>query len=125
MSRNPYLAAFFLLLLAGTALADTEAPITRVVLFPGSASIERTAQIPAGVNAIEIRGLPNNFDTKTLLVLAERGVRIGQVVIQEAAQSNGAHPREKELQKKIRELNDQIETLDIEAKLPNGQSAHP
>ncbi len=110
MSSNRYLAAFFLLLLAGTANADNEAPITRVVLYPGSASIERTAQVPAGSGAIEIRGLPNSFDTKTLQVNAERGVRVGQIIIQETAQTSGAHPREKELQKKIRDLNDQLDS---------------
>ena len=116
MSANPYLSYIFLLLLATTAYADSEAPITRVVLYPGSASIERTAQVPAGSSAIEIRGLTNGFDTKTLLVLGERGVRVGQVIIQEAAQTSGAHPREKELQKKLRELNDQIDSLEIEVK---------
>jgi len=124
MSSNPCLAGFFFLLLASTANADNEAPITRVVLYPGSASIERTAQVPAGSNAIEIRGLPNSFDTKTLLVQAERGVRVGQVIIQEAAQTNGAHPREKELQKKIREAQDQLDTLDIEVKSANLVTAY-
>ncbi len=124
MSRNPFAAGFFLFLLATAANADNEAPITRVVLYPGSASIERTAPVPAGSNAIEIKGLPNNFDTKTLLVQAERGVRVGQIVIQEAAQTNGAHPREKELQKKIREAKDQLDTLDIDVKSANLVTAY-
>ena len=124
MSRNPCLAGFFILLLASTANADNEAPITRVVLYPGSASIERTAQVPAGSHAIEINGLPNTFDTKTLLIRAERGVRVGQIIIQEAAQTNGVHPREKELQKKILELKDQLDTLDIEVKSANLVTAY-
>ncbi|MEI7429214.1 MAG: DUF4139 domain-containing protein [Betaproteobacteria bacterium] len=123
MPRNACLASF-LLLLTSVAFAGVEAPITRVVLYPGSASIERTAQVPAGANAVEINGLPNNFDTKTLLVRAGRGVRIGQVIIQEAAQTNGLHPREKELQKKIRALKDQLDTLDIEVKSANLVTAY-
>lgn len=124
MSRNSGSPGFFLLLLAAGACADNEAPITRVVLYPGSASIERTAQVPAGANTLEIKGLPNNFDTNTLLVQAERGVRVGQVVIQEAAQTPGAHPREKELQKKIRDLKDQLDTLDIGIKSANLVTAY-
>lgn len=124
MSRNACLAGLSILLIAGAAIADNEAPITRVVLYPGSASIERLAQVPAGNGAVEIRGLPTSFDTKTLLVNADRGVRIGQIVIQEAAQANGAHPREKELLKRIRDLKDQIDTLDIEVKSANHVTAY-
>jgi len=124
MPRNSCLATLFLLVFASSAHADIEAPITRVVLYPGSASIERTVQIPSGSNAIEIKGLANNFDTKTLLVRGERGVRIGQIIIQEAAAKNGAHPREKALRQKILDVKDQLETLDIEVKSANLVTAY-
>ena len=101
------------------ANTDTEAPITSVVLYPGSAAIERMALVAAGTNLLEIRGLPNNFDTKTLLVQSDRGIRIGQIVIQEASKKDGVHPREKELRKIVRGLKDQIETLDNEVKSAN------
>ena len=116
MTRNGWIFSSVVLAFCSLAKADTVAPITSVVLYPGSASIERTAPVAAGSGLLEIKGLPNNFDTKTLLIQADRGIRVGQVVIQEAGKSDGAHPREKELQKKIRELKDQLDTQDIETK---------
>lgn len=56
---------------AGHAIAHSDAPITAVVLFPRSATIERTAQIGPGMKQLEIKGLPANFDTQTLRVPAE------------------------------------------------------
>lgn len=116
MSPRLLSVALLLTSFTGLARAAAEAPITSVVLYPGSATVERTAQVPAGSNTLEISGLPNNFDSKTLLVQAERGIRIGQVVVRDVGKEAGAHPREKELQKKLRELKDQLDTLDIEVK---------
>ena len=116
MVRFRCLLSSAFLAFTGLANADTVAPITSVVLYPGSASIERTAPVAAGSSLLEIKGLPNNFDTKTLLIQADRGIRVGQIVVQEASKQDGAHPREKELQKKIRELKDQLDTQDIDIK---------
>lgn len=116
MRRRFCFSVLLFFALHGLANADGEAPITSVVLYPGSATIERTAQVASGMTAVEIKGLPNNFDTKTLLVQADRGIRIGQIVIQDTSKPEGVHPREKELQKKIRELKDLLETQDIEVK---------
>lgn len=116
MRRYFYSSALLFFALHSLANADGEAPITSVVLYPGSATIERTAQVASGMTTLEIKGLPNNFDTKTLLIQADRGIRIGQIVIQDVSRQEGAHPREKELQKKIREFKDLLDTQDIEVK---------
>ena len=111
-----FLAPLLLLSVAVTAQAEIEAPITRVTLYPGSATIERSAQVTAGARLLEVGGLPANFDTKTLQVQADKGVRVGQIVIQDASGKSGVHPREKALKKTILELKDRLEALDIEVR---------
>lgn len=93
-----------------------DAPITSVIVFPGSATVERTVQVPAGNNLIEINDIPAVFDSKTLSVQAGVGVRVGQITVLETGKQPGVHPREKELQKRSQELQDRIDALDIEVK---------
>ena len=98
------------------AHADVEAPITRVTLYPGGATVERSVELAVGTRLVEIGGLPANFDTKTLQVQADKGIRVGQVLVRDASGKEGVHPREKSLKKTILELKDRIEALDIEVK---------
>lgn len=116
MPLRPLLAVFLLSALVDPVCADTGAPITAVVLYPGSATVERTASVPAGASTLEIRGLPNTFDAKTLAVRADSGIRIGQIVIREVGKDDGASPREKELKRQVRELKDQLDAIDNEVK---------
>ena len=110
-----FLFPFMLFAVAG-AHAEIEAPVARVTLYPGSATVERTAPVAAGNRLLEIGGLPANFDARTLQIQADKGIRIGQVVIKEASGKEGVHPREKALRKTILELKDRIEMLDIDAR---------
>ncbi len=99
------------------AQADVEAPITRVTLYPGTATVERFADVVAGTRLLEVGGLPANFDAKTLQVQADKGIRVGQIMIRDAASGgDGVHPREKTLKKMVLELQDRIDALDIEVK---------
>ena len=61
--------------------ADIEAPITQVTLYPGTATVERSADVAAGTRFLEAGGLPANFDTKTLQVQADKGIRVGQILV--------------------------------------------
>jgi len=106
----------FTLFFVPLAQAEVEAPITQVTLYPGSATVERTAEVAAGARLLEVSGLPANFDTKTLQIQADKGVRVGQIMIKDASGADGVHPREKALKTAIVELKDRIETLDIEVK---------
>lgn len=110
------LSAFSLLLAASLVRAETEAPISSVTLYPGTATIERVAEIPAGTRQLKISGLPANFDTQTLQVQADKGIRLGQIVIKDSSGEEGIHPREKALRKTILELKDRLEALEIEIK---------
>ena len=103
-------------LLAAPACAADEAPITQVTLYPGSATITRTAQITPGMRLLQVYGLPANFDTKTLQAKADPGIRIGQIVVQEASGKESEHPQVKTLKKQIQAQKDRIAALDIEVK---------
>lgn len=108
---------FSMLFFVPLAQADVEAPITQVILYPGAATVERSAEVAAGTRLLEVGGLPANFDTKTLQVQADKGIRVGQIMVKDVTSgSEGVHPREKALKKTILELQDRIEALDIEVR---------
>ncbi|MFZ6644875.1 mucoidy inhibitor MuiA family protein [Undibacterium sp. TJN25] len=98
------------------ALAETSAPVTSVVLYPGSATIERTSHIAAGVTQVEIKGLPSNFDVQTLRVEADAGIQIGQIVTQDAGRTDTGNTREAQLEAQIQALQDKQAELEVEAK---------
>lgn len=100
---------------AGPAVA-AEAPIAAVVLYPGSATIERHARIIPGMTELEIDGLPANFDARTIRVQADTGIQIGQVVTRDVGQAQSASTREAELEAQIQALQDKIAVLDVDAK---------
>ncbi|MBI1891909.1 MAG: mucoidy inhibitor MuiA family protein [Burkholderiales bacterium] len=110
---------FSLAVLAGIAshaLAQNEAPITSVVLYPGSATIERTTPIAAGMKQVEIKGLPANFDTQTLRADADAGIQIGQIVVRDVKGTEAASAREAELEAKIQAVQDKMAVIDVDAK---------
>ncbi len=100
----------------GPAHAIGRTPITAVTLYPGSAMIERTAQITPGMTRLEISGLPANFDLQTLRAQADNGIQIGQIVTRDVGRTERAGPREAELEAKIQALQDKLAELDVEAK---------
>jgi uncharacterized protein (TIGR02231 family) len=102
-------------LCCGAALADS-APIVSVVLYPGSATVERSAHVAAGATQLELGGLPSNFDIQTLKVQGDNGIQIGQIVAKDQARSETLNAREAELEGKIQALQDKKAELEIEAK---------
>lgn len=99
---------------SGAAAAD--APITAVILYPGSATVQRTVQVPAGASRIEIPGLPAGFDSQTLHAEADPGIRIGQIVVHDAGRTEAANPAQADLEMKIQALRDQVDAADAEAR---------
>jgi len=93
-----------------------DAPISAVVLYPGSATIERTANVSPGMGQLEIKGLPANFDPQTVRVQADDGIQVGQVVTREIGRAESASPREAELEAKILALQDKVALLDADAR---------
>src|SRR6266705_5428146 len=98
------------------AMAQDASRITSVTLYPGSATVERTARVTPGMTRLEISGLPANFDPQTLRVDADPGVRVGEVSAQDVARTQAPNAREARLEEKIQALKDQQAGLDAEVK---------
>src|SRR5436190_17088272 len=90
--------------------------VTSVTLYPGSATVERSARIAAGGGRLEMAGLPANFDLRTLRVEADAGIAVGEIAVQDVAKSEALGGREAALDAKIQALKDQSAALDGEAK---------
>src|SRR5438128_11119093 len=81
--------------------------VTSVTLYPGSATIERTARVAAGSARLEMSGLPANFDMRTLRVEADSGIAIGEIAVHDLSRADALGGREAQLEAKIQLLKDQ------------------
>src|SRR5882672_11687120 len=102
--------------LSSAAHAQDASRITAVTLYPGSATIERTARVEPGMTLLQISGLPANFDPRSVRVDADPGVSIGEVSTQDFARSETPNSREAQLEEKIQALKDRLAELEGEAK---------
>lgn len=110
-------AAAFIALLAALSpavQANPATPISAVVLYPGSATVMRTASVTPGMTQVVFSGLPGRFDLQTLRAEGGPNIRIGQIVTQDAARSDAVNPAEAEMEAKIVALQDQQAALDAE-----------
>ncbi|HZX32749.1 MAG TPA: mucoidy inhibitor MuiA family protein [Rhodocyclaceae bacterium] len=94
-------------MLSTAALAAPPTPVTSVVLYPGGATVVRTAQVAPGVSQVVVAGLPARFDSQTLRAEAGPGIHIGDIVTLDAARTEAVNPAEAELESKIQALEDQ------------------
>jgi uncharacterized protein (TIGR02231 family) len=104
--------ALFLSLAAGAA----HARVTAVVLYPGSATVERAERVTPGSGRLEMTGLPAGFDVRTLRVEADPGIRIGEVAVQDVGRAEAMSAREAQLEAKIQALRDETAALEGEVK---------
>jgi uncharacterized protein (TIGR02231 family) len=100
----------------GTAMAQDPSRITAVTLYPGSATVERTARVVPGMTRFEISGLPANFDPQTVRVESDPGVRIGEVSTQDQSRTGTPNARESAIEEKIQALKDRQAVLDVDAR---------
>ncbi|WP_164557925.1 mucoidy inhibitor MuiA family protein [Massilia atriviolacea] len=112
--RYSFLAAATLLVQSGMAHAN--APVTAVTLYPGSATVVRTAQVAAGATEVVIDGLPANFNIESVRVQAAPGIRVADVVSRDSAGSDAVNPAEARLAGEIERLKDQKAMLEAEAR---------
>ncbi|MFZ2268723.1 MAG: mucoidy inhibitor MuiA family protein [Azonexus sp.] len=124
-------------LAASSPKAGAVAPIVGVVLYPGSALIERVANLRTGDSKLEIPGIPANFDVQTLRVEAESGIDIGEITLRESTRSGPLNAEEERLENEVRRLSERIAALDVDRKaaelelkyldsLPSaGETSHP
>ena len=101
---------------ATQAFAQEGGRITKVLLYPGSATVERAVSVSAGQPRVELTGLPANFDPRTLRVEADPGIRIGEIAVRDVARQYAMSPRESELEARIQALKDRQAELDVEVK---------
>ena len=99
-----------------TTAAAVDAPIQSVTLYPGSAMVERVAQVAPGATQVEITGLPANFDKDTVRLQADAGIQVGQVVTRDQARADSPSAREADLEAKVQALQDQVAAIDADIK---------
>jgi uncharacterized protein (TIGR02231 family) len=112
MKKSILGGVLFLSLAAGVA----HARVTGVVLYPGSATVERSGRVGAGSGRLEMTGLPAGFDVRTLRVEADPGIRIGEVAVQDVGRAEAVSAREAQLEARIQALRDELAALEGEVK---------
>jgi uncharacterized protein (TIGR02231 family) len=100
----------------GAAMAQDASRITSVTLYPGSATVERTARVTPGMTRLEISGLPANFDPQTVRVESDAGVRIGEVSTQDQSRTAASNARESAIEERIQALKDRQAVLEVDAR---------
>lgn len=105
-----------LVALSFAASAEDASRITAVTLYPGSATVERTARVEPGMILLRISGLPANFDPQSVRVEADAGVVIGEVSTQDASRARSPDPRQAQVEQRIQALRDRQAELDGEAR---------
>src|SRR5712691_3475196 len=100
----------------GAVLAQETSRITAVTLYPGSATVERTAKVTPGMTRLEISGLPANFDPQTVRVESDAGVRIGEVSTKDQSRTAAANARESAIEDRIQALKDRQAVLEVDAR---------
>ena len=115
MSTRATLFLATALLSSGTFAQDI-GRVTRVTLYPGSATVERAVRVIAGSGRVEMTGLPANFDVRTLHVEGDPGIRIGEVAVQDVARADALSAREADLESRIQALKDEKASLEVQAK---------
>ncbi|MGE5490951.1 MAG: mucoidy inhibitor MuiA family protein [Actinomycetota bacterium] len=116
MSLKKFAALCLAGMLSAGALAAAPTPVTSVVLYPGGATVVRTAQVAPGATQVVMAGLPARFDSQTLRAEAGPGIRIGDIVTLDAARTEAVNPAEAELEGKIQALEDQQAAVEGEIK---------
>ena len=99
---------------ASPSLAQDTSRIARVTVYPGSATVERVAKVPAGARSLTLSCLPASLDVQSLQINADPAVRVGEFnVLTESRDmvSACASP----LDGRIRELEDQIAGVKAES----------
>ncbi|WP_099658843.1 DUF4139 domain-containing protein [Acidovorax sp. 56] len=100
---------------ASPALAqDTASRIARVTVYPGSATVERVAKVPAGARSITLGCLPASLDAQSLQINADPAVRVGEFNVRTEDRDVVAACASP-LDGRIRELEDQIAAIKAEA----------
>jgi uncharacterized protein (TIGR02231 family) len=130
LQRNPFqfnVAASVACLMAFAAVAPAhaqsvsnpptaggESRITQVKVYPGSATVERTARVAAGNKSVTFHCLSAGLDVQSLQVSAGAVVRVGQTSVVTDERALTARCSGSPLDGRIRELGDQKDAMQAE-----------
>ncbi|KAB2970461.1 DUF4139 domain-containing protein [Zoogloea sp.] len=92
------------------------APITRVVLYPDSAVVERSVRVKAGDTRIEIPGLPANFSVQALQIDSDGSIRIGETTALDSSRHAPLTAEEARLDAEVKRLRSRIDGIEIDRK---------
>src|SRR5260370_37995681 len=95
----------------GAVVAEDASRMSSVILYPGSATVERTARVVPGMTRLEISGLPANFDPQTVRVEADAGVHIGEASTKDQSRTAASNARESAIEERIQALKDRQSVL--------------
>lgn len=99
-----------------TQAAAQVAPITRVVLYPDSAVVERTVRVKAGQSRIEIPGLPANFSMQALQIDSDANLRLGDTTALDSSRHAPLTAEEARLDGEVKRLRARIDAIEIDRK---------
>jgi len=102
-------------LLSTSAAFAAESRITRVSVYPGSATVERVARASAGSRTLTFNCLPAGLDVQSLQVEADAVVRIGETSVLTEQRALSAGCSSSPLDGRIRALEDQKAALQAES----------
>jgi uncharacterized protein (TIGR02231 family) len=88
--------------------------IKRVTLYPGVAAVERVAMVAANASEVRLTCLPTTFDTNTIRVEADAGIRVGDVSVKTVPKALATRCNLGSNDAKIRDLEDQRAALDAD-----------
>jgi len=119
----PVLGVVALLFSPGPAVAQSAAPIKRVVVYPDRAMVTRAVKIPCGAHAIaSFPGIPPAADVQSFRAAASAAVVDG-VRWQEQPRKDAYGPRAETLKKKVQDLTAEHNlSLRNEARFQNAQT---
>lgn len=121
---NPHLPALAgLLALCGHSIPSqaqqSQAPatsrISQVLVYPGGATVQRSASISAGARELLIPCLPAHFELDSLQVQADEGIRIGELSVQTVERVQAPECATSPQDARIRELEDLRTTTQAES----------
>jgi uncharacterized protein (TIGR02231 family) len=91
-----------------------ESRITQVKVYPGSATVERTARVGAGSKSFTFHCLPAGLEVQSLQVSAGAAVRLGETFVLTEDRALSARCSGSPLDSRIRDLEDQKDAMQAE-----------
>ncbi|MBT9494867.1 MAG: DUF4139 domain-containing protein [Paucibacter sp.] len=102
--HNHRLLALLCILPAFAAAQGSQ--ISRVLVYPGGATVERVAKVAAGAQVLKLSCLTTRFDLDSLQLDGDAGMQIGDVSVQTLARERAPECAASPLDARIRELED-------------------